>query len=100
MAQWHGLHPSRKFSSFLKQIDPAYSSFREQLLGWSFFQTTLKLCLGKHYVERARQSHWASSQAEKMIVYQCLSLVLVLFWFAGIDEVDGISMVVNYVICG
>lgn len=51
-------------------------------------------------MERARQSHWASSQAEKMIVYQCLSLVLVLFWFAGIDEVDGISMVVNYVICG
>lgn len=50
--------------------------------------------------DRARWSHWASSQAEKMIICQCLSLVLVPFWFAGIDEVDGISIVVTYVVCG
>lgn len=46
VAQWHGLHPTNKFSSILKQSDPAYSSFREQPLGWSFFSNHTEALLG------------------------------------------------------
>lgn len=54
VAQWHGLHPTHKFSSFLKQSESAYSSFREQRLGWSFCKKTLKLCWGKHYLGQGK----------------------------------------------
>lgn len=94
--QWHGLHPTHKFSRFLKQSDPAYSSFREQSLEWSFFQTTLKLCLGNHYLGQGKAVSPSIIMSRKDDHMSVSELDPGPFWFAGIDEINGISMVVTY----
>lgn len=100
VAQWHGWYPTHKFSSFLKQSDPAYSSFSEEPLGWSFFQTTLKLCLRKHYLGQGKAVSLSIVTSRKDAHMPVFELGPGPFWVAGIAEINGISMVVTYLVCG
>lgn len=78
----------------------AYSSFREEPLGWSFFQTTLKLCLRKYYLGQGKAVSVNIVTIRKDDHMPVFELGPGPFQVAGIDEINGISMVVTYLVCG
>lgn len=71
--------------------DLAYTASWEQLLGWSFLQTMLKLSLGTSGQGKAMPWSILTSRIDDHV--PGLEFHLDHFWFASMDEVDGTSMV-------
>lgn len=62
-------------------------------LGWSLLQTILKLCLGNCYLGQSKAMPWSILTSRTDDRMPVLEFRPGPFWFAGRDEVDGISTV-------
>ena len=67
--------------------------------GWSLLWTTLRLCLGKCYLRQGKAMPWSILTSRTDGRTPVLDFGSGPFWFAGIDEVDGISMVGTSSLC-